>query len=322
MFQDYKVAYLRKHVKIQKTEPFSFLRTSVAYILSQSSKKVPQASMVTEFDVTPLVEYARDTSEALKSGEQLDPKALFRRAIRKNFSAFFLKAVAHCLHRVPIANGFLDYAPFMRGGTYYQAEDINLAFTVGTKYGVIATIVRNPHLKTLEAVAEEMRTLARKARKTDPEELYRKCANAYVSTAIRQLDFRALPALWIWILTTLFPRTKHQPMFPDVPEEEKLQVEDVLGATASLANIGMMLPGVQTHTIVVPPEVMFFGIGDLHLAPRVVDGKIVPRYVISVCATMDHRPFDAGAAFPLHEHMRSYVANPQLIYEWKTGDDI
>jgi pyruvate/2-oxoglutarate dehydrogenase complex dihydrolipoamide acyltransferase (E2) component len=193
---------------------------------------------------------------------------------------------------------------------------------VDTKGGVIRPIVRNPHLKVIETVANEMRDLARKSRRTDPEELYRRAARVYVWTALRELDFRAIQAGWILLRALLWSQWRPDPGYQAIPEEDKLQVSDILGATCTVANIGMMVPGVQTVTVIVPPEVMLFGIGDLHQAPCVVDGKVVPRYVISMSATMDHRAFDAGEAFPFYEHLKRYIDNPALIYEWKPGDPL
>ncbi len=323
MFQDYKVAYLREHVKVKEAQRLSFLRESVAYLLSQSAREVPHAAGIVPFDCTALIEYAERTARAIAENPGADREAdLFRRAIRRNYSAFFVKLLAHCLYHVPSVNGFLDYAPWRRGGTLYVAEDINLSVTVNTKYGVVRPIVRNPHLKDIETVAKELRDLSRRARRTDPEELYWRCAKTFLKSAVRQLDFRALGALWIMLRTLVSGRIKSDPALADVSEENKLQVSDMLGATCTLANIGMMLPGIQSVTVIVPPEVMFFGIGDLHEAPLVVDGEVKPRYVISVMATMDHRAFDGGAAFSVYPHLKRYLDYPELIYEWKSGDEI
>lgn len=323
MFQDYKVAYARKHVKVREAQRLSFLRQAVAFVLSQSARKIPHAAMVTQVDVTPLVEYGRaHEEEAAAAKDEAAEKTLFRRAILKNFSAFFIKTIAHSLYHTPCMNGFLDYAPWLYGGTLYRAEDINLSFTVHTKYGVIKPIARNPHLKTLEQLAEEMRGLTRRARRTDPQELYIKALKEYVKEGLRQLDFRGLQAVWIYIRERYFRGIQFEPELRDVPEEDKLQVSDILGATCTVANIGMMVPGNQTVTVIIPPEVMMFGIGDLHIAPRCINGKIVPRSVITITATMDHRAFDAGEAFPFAKHFMRYVDNPALIYEWKPGDPI
>jgi pyruvate/2-oxoglutarate dehydrogenase complex dihydrolipoamide acyltransferase (E2) component len=170
MFKPFKIAYQLENVKVREAKRFSLLRESVAHLLSESARKIPHAAMIVQLDVTPLVEYAQESASevAMEQTETIE-KNLFRRAIRKNFSAFFIKAIAHCLYNVPALNGFLDYRPLSHGGTLYQAEDINLSFTVNTPAGVVRPILRNPHLKALETVAQEMRILARKARRTNQE---------------------------------------------------------------------------------------------------------------------------------------------------------
>jgi len=323
MFKPYKIAYQLQNVKVRQARRFSLLRESVAHLLSESAKKIPHAAMILQLDVTPLVEYAKASSQeaAAEQAENSDKK-LLQRAIRKNFSAFFIKAVAHCLFHVPALNSFLDYRPLSHGGTLYEAEDINLSFTVNTPVGVVRPVLHNPHLKDLETVAQEMRILARKARRTNQDELYYKAAKKLLWTAIQQVDFRGLYSLLIFLRARFITGIKPDPATANVPETEKLQPEDIMGATCTVANIGMMLPGIQTVTVIVPPEVFFIGIGDLHVAPLVVGGEIVPRSVMSVMGTIDHRAFDAGAAFPFHEHLMRYINNPALIYEWKPGDPI
>lgn len=320
MFRNFQIAYLRRHVKVKEAMPLSFLRQSVGYTLSHAAREIPHAAATTTFDVTPLVEYGK--ADPSGAAEELDEKQLFKRALKRNFSAFFVKALSHCLYHVPAANGFLEFSLLRNGGTLYKAEDINVSFTVHTNAGVIKPIIRNPHQKDLTTVAEEMRVLARKARRTDADMLYRKAARVYTWAALRELDFRALPGLWMFLRDGLFPRTKPDPKTKDIPPEEQLQVEDILGSTCTLANIGMMMRGHQTVTVIIPPEVTMFGIGDLHLAPGIHNGEVVPRWHITICGTMDHRAFDAGEIFPLNQRVRKYINDPGLIYEWKPGDPI
>lgn len=320
MFRDYRISYCTRHVKIREAVPLSFLRQSVGYLLSYSARKIPHAAGITELDVTPLVEYTsrgEDNSES-----SLDEKSVLKRAIRRNYSAFFLKALAHAVYHVPCLNGFLEFSLLRNGGTLYHAEDINFSFTVHTKFGVIKPIVRNPHQKDIETVANEMRELTRKARRTDPDELYHAAARKLAWSALRELDPRAVFGFLFWMREILFSRRRTPKEFQDVPPEQKLRVEDILGATCTLANIGMMVSGHQTVTVIIPPEVSMFGLGDFHLAPRVVDGRVVPRWVVTMCATMDHRAYDAGEAFPVYHHLLRYLENPALIYEWKPGDPI
>lgn len=322
VFQNYQVSYLRRNVKVKEARQLSFLRESIALVLSQSAKRVPHAAAIAHFDVTPLIEY----SDLGDDDDDSHPKATskeekLRRAIRRNYTAFFVKVIGHCLHHVPMLNGFLDYAPLRMGGRLYIAEDINLSFTVHTKHGVIKPIVRNPHHKDLETVATEMRGLTRRARRTDLDELFRAVARAYVGVALRELDVFGLPALFVYLRATLRAR-KADPALKDIPDDEKLKVTDILGATCTVANIGMMMSGHQTLTVIVPPEVMMFGIGDIRQVPWVVDGKVVPRHAVTIAGTIDHRAFDGGEVFPFYQHLKRYIDDPGLIYKWKPGDDI
>lgn len=325
MFQDHKVAYLRQNVSVRKAERLTLLRQGVAYMLSLSARNIPHAAMISELDVTPLLEYGQEKDRELATANGnggLTEEILFRRAIHKNFSAFFIKAIAHGLDHTPCMNAFIDYSPLMKSGTLYHAEDINIGVTVHTKYGVVRPVLRNAHQKTLEQVARELRDLARRARRTDPEDLYRQAAKRYLWPSVKQLDFRAIYPGFLLARELLLHRNHVNPEYAKVPEEQKLRVEEILGVTCSVANIGMMVPGHQTVTALAPPEVMMFGLGHLHMAPRVVDGEIVPRCVMTLCATMDHRAYDAGEAFPFGKYMTKYVANPAMIYEWQPGNDI
>lgn len=321
MFTDFRVAYLRDHVRIRSVKRFGFLRQMVSYFLSEAARNTPHAAMVAQYDVTALVEYGRGKDAGLAQ-EPLSQEKLFKRAVHKNFSAFFLKAIAHALHHTPCMNAFIHYTPLRNGGALYEAEDINLSFTVHTKHGVVRPVLRNPHLKTLEQCAAEMRDLVRKARRTDPQQLYLAAAKRYAWIGLRELDLGSLGALWIALRGALWERPKEDPQYAHLPPEQKLAVDDILGATCTVANIGMMVSGNQTVTVIVPPEVMMFGIGDLKLAPWVVDGKVVPRYVITMTGSMDHRAFDAGEAFPFGGHLRRYLDAPGRIFEWQAGDPV
>ena len=220
-------------------------------------------------------------------------------------------------------NAFLDYTPLrFKCGTIYLAEDINLSFTIHTKYGVIKPIVRNPHQKDIGTVANEMRDLTRRARKTDANILYRNAAIAYLKSSLKQCDVKELGGLWMLIRSLLFERVKPDPEFKDVPQDQQLQVSDMLGATCTLANIGSAVDGHQTLTVITPPEVAMFGLSDIHLAPTVVDGQVVPRNTVTLFSTIDHRAYDAGEVFPFIQHLKRYINDPARIYEWKPGDEI
>jgi pyruvate/2-oxoglutarate dehydrogenase complex dihydrolipoamide acyltransferase (E2) component len=317
MFKDFKIAYIEKNVHITKVKPMNFLRESVAYMLTQSANTIPHAAMMSQCDITPLIEYAKQSEKTIKPREGETPEQFrLRRAVRKNYSAFFLKAIAHTVNAFPDLPVFLHYRVWRGPGKLYYSDDINLSYTANTKFGVVKPIIRNAHKKTVVQVAEEMRELTRKARRTDINELYRRVAIEYVKYALKEFNFREIKGIWM-LTRALLRRDPVDPEFADVPEEEKLKPSDILGATVTIANNGMVVQGNQTQTIITPPEMYMMGISDLHQTPLVVDGQIVPRWTVTIFTTMDHRALDAGEGFPFFYKMREYFNKPELIYEWE-----
>lgn len=319
-FKSYQVAYLRRNVKVKQAKKLSFLRESIAYILSQSAKRVPNAAALCQFDVTPVVEFVHGTGDHPAGPAEDEKRERLRRTLRGNYTAFFLKLLAHAFHHVPQLNGFINYGPWGLGGQLYIAEDIHLSFPVYTDHGVIMPHIRNPHLKDLQTVADEMADLTRRARQTDPEALYRAAARAYIKIAIKEIDVLGLPALFIYLRSTLLNRAR--PAFTDVPEEDKLKVTEVLGTTCTVTSMEGLMTGHHTVSVIVPPEVSMFGISDIAEMPWVVDGAVVPRHVVAISGTIDHRAFDGGEVFPFYGHLRRYLENPSVIWDWKPGDEI
>ena len=318
MFKDYKISYLEKALHITGRKQLNFLRQSVAYLLTQSTRAVPHAAMITHYDVTPLIEYARSSERTITPRRDETPEQFrLRRAVRRNYSAFFLKALAHAFADNPNLLMFMDYHVWRGRGTLYYTDDVNISYTTHTKHGVIKPVVRNAHKKSVVRVAEEMRELTRKARRTDPNELYRRVALGYLKCALRELNFGDIKGFWMLLRALLWARDPMDPEFAAVPEEQKLQPSDILGATCTLANNGMMVSGNQTQTIISPPETCMLGISDLHQAAWVVNGQVVPRTVMTFFATMDHRALDAGEGFPLFKVFEEYLAHPERIYEWE-----
>ncbi len=323
MFEAFQISYQRRHVKVRETRPLNFLRETTAYLLSKQAAQCPHAAGIVPLDVTNVMNYGKNKSEEMATeSDAASEKKLLRRAIHKNFSAFFLKALSHTLHKIPELNGFIDYAPLRNGGTFYLADDVNVSFTVHSTYGVVRPIVRNAHLKDLTTVANEMRMLSRKARRTNINDLYGDCARAYLWDAIRQLDLSGWKAGFTFARSRIYSRAGKDNRFHDTPEEMRLKVEDVLGSTSTLANIGMSIGGYQTITVIIPPEVTMFGLGSIEKVPRYIDGELVPRYMMNSCISLDHRAIDGGDVFPFGETMQRYCTDPSLIYDYKAGDPV
>lgn len=320
MFKDYRIACLEKNLNITAKKQLSFLRQTVARVLTRSANSIPHAAMITRFDVTPLVQYATRSEESLTRGsDETSADFRLRRAVRRNYSAFFLKALAHAFADSPDMPAFLDYRTWRGRGTLYYSDNVNVSYTVHTRQGVIKPVVRNAHQKTLVQVAREMRSLTRKARFTDANELYRRVAVAYLKTALREINLSDPKGFWMLLRTLLWARDPIDPRLSDIPENRKLQPQDIMGATCTLANNSMVVRGNQTQTVIIPPEIYMFGISDLHQAAWVIDGEVVPRHVMTFFSTVDHRALDGGEGFPLINTFGEYLKHPERIYEWEPG---
>jgi pyruvate/2-oxoglutarate dehydrogenase complex dihydrolipoamide acyltransferase (E2) component len=322
MFRNFQIAYLEKRVPLRERRRLSFVRQGVSYTLGQSARDVPHAAGNVDFDVTPVYEYGEKVVQELSQRRgTLTQEEITKKALHKNFSAFYIKTIAHVLHHVPCMNAFLENSLWRNGGTLFLAKDINLGFTVHTKYGVVRPFIKNPHLKDLATVSAEMRALTRKTRRTDVNQLYARCFKEYIGTAIRSVDLGSLKFAWIYLRESM-TNGKLDPEFAHVPLEDQLQPSEFIGTTATVANIGMSQEGHQTLTCVPLPEVLMWGLGHVRLEPRVVNGEVVPRRVITICVSFDHRALDGGDIFEGNEHLNRYFQNPELIFNWKPGDPI
>jgi pyruvate/2-oxoglutarate dehydrogenase complex dihydrolipoamide acyltransferase (E2) component len=322
MFRDFQIAYLEDRVALRERRRMSFVRQGVSYTLGQTARKIPHAAGNIEFDVTPVYEYGQSVVDELSRRRgSLTEAEITRKALHKNFSAFYTKSIAHVLHHMPCLNAFLENSLWRNGGTLFLAEDINLGFTVHTKFGVVRPFIHNPHLKDLATVSAEMRTLTRKTRRTDVNYLYVRCVREYLGTALRNLDLSSLKPLWLYLRHRL-TNGALDPEFADVPLEDQLQPSEFIGTTSTLANIGMSIDGHQTLTCVPLPEVFMWGLGNVRFEPRVVDGEVVPRRIMTVCISFDHRALDGGDVFDVSDHLNRYFQNPELIFNWKPGDPI
>jgi len=78
----------------------------------------------------------------------------------------------------------------------------------------------------------------------------------------------------------------------------KIKLEEIEGSTFTVTNLGRIC-GEYFTPIVNYPEVAILGIGRASEEPRVVDGQIVPRTMLPLSLSFDHRVIDGadGAAF-------------------------
>ncbi len=92
----------------------------------------------------------------------------------------------------------------------------------------------------------------------------------------------------------------------------RLSPDDMKGGTITISNIGA-IGGTVTTPIINKPEVAIVGIGRIQPLPRVVDGNIVVREMITVSWSGDHRLLDGGTIARFNNRWKSLLESPQQM---------
>jgi pyruvate dehydrogenase E2 component (dihydrolipoamide acetyltransferase) len=93
-----------------------------------------------------------------------------------------------------------------------------------------------------------------------------------------------------------------------------LGVDDLQGGTFTITNLGTY--GIDAFTPIINlPQCAILGVGRIIEKPAVVDGQLVPRKMMALSLTFDHRVVDGGPAARFLNTIREYVEQP---YSWLT----
>ncbi len=135
----------------------SNMRQTIARRLLESKTQIPHFYLEMEVDAAPLVQLRGMLN---KSFEKLP------QPIKLSPNDFILKAVAEAIRRVPAINASYE------GDAIRQYSSVQLAFAVALQNGLITPVIRDAQNKNLKQIAEEVKTLAARARegKLKPEE--------------------------------------------------------------------------------------------------------------------------------------------------------
>jgi pyruvate dehydrogenase E2 component (dihydrolipoamide acetyltransferase) len=127
-------------------QPHSAMRKTIARRMTESKRNAPHFYMTVDCEIDALLALRKQLNERADGAYKLSVNDLV------------IKALAVALKRVPAAN-----ASYTEEGTkFYRSVDVSVA--VATERGLITPVIRNADGKGLEAISNEMRVLAEKAR--------------------------------------------------------------------------------------------------------------------------------------------------------------
>jgi pyruvate dehydrogenase E2 component (dihydrolipoamide acetyltransferase) len=88
--------------------------------------------------------------------------------------------------------------------------------------------------------------------------------------------------------------------------------EEMQGGTFTITNFGAV-GGEYATPIINHPETAILGLGAIKEKPRVIDGEIVPRKVMTLSLSIDHRVIDGATAGQFANNVKRYLNNPSLL---------
>jgi pyruvate dehydrogenase E2 component (dihydrolipoamide acetyltransferase) len=95
--------------------------------------------------------------------------------------------------------------------------------------------------------------------------------------------------------------------------DRKIKLEELKGSTFTITNYGTF-GGVYATPIINHPDVAILGTGKIKLKPWVVDGEIIPRRILPISFTFDHRVVDGREAASFMSRFIRYVEDPGLLF--------
>ena len=91
--------------------------------------------------------------------------------------------------------------------------------------------------------------------------------------------------------------------------EGKLKPEEFQGGCFSISNLGMF--GVKDFAAIInPPQSCILAVGAGEQVPKVVNGEVKIRTVMSVTLSTDHRTVDGAVGAEWLQHFKKYIENP------------
>ncbi len=88
--------------------------------------------------------------------------------------------------------------------------------------------------------------------------------------------------------------------------------EEMQGGTFSITNFGA-IGGEYATPIINYPETAILGLGAIKDRPRVHDGEVVPRKVLTLSLSIDHRVIDGAEAAAFTNQVKAYLEEPELL---------
>jgi 2-oxoisovalerate dehydrogenase E2 component (dihydrolipoyl transacylase) len=95
--------------------------------------------------------------------------------------------------------------------------------------------------------------------------------------------------------------------------EGRGQAKDLSGSTLTITSLGA-LGGIATTPVINPPEVAIVGVNKISIRPVWRDNAFVPRKMMNLSSSFDHRVIDGWDAASFIQRLRAFLEMPATIF--------
>ena len=126
--------------------------------------------------------------------------------------------------------------------------------------------------------------------------------NGLLVTTVRDCDRRSI-----------FDIAREIQRLADAVQDGSITRDDMTGSTFTISSLGV-LGGVMATPIINFPEVGILGVHKMSQRPAVVDGEIVPRWLMNLSISLDHRLVDGYDGAMFVQEVKALLEDPELLF--------
>ena len=105
----------------------------------------------------------------------------------------------------------------------------------------------------------------------------------------------------------------------ELARTSKIKIEDLVGSTITVTSLGT-LGGIVSTPVINYPEVAVIGVNKIVERPVYVEGQLVPRKIMNLSSSFDHRVIDGADAAAFIQFIKGLLETPALLFV-ETGLD-
>ncbi|MCM2326736.1 MAG: 2-oxo acid dehydrogenase subunit E2 [Lysobacter sp.] len=151
------------------------------------------------------------------------------------------------------------------------------------------------------------------ARFDDARGIVTRFAAVHIGIATQTADGLVVPVVRHAEARDLWSSAAEVARLAGAARSRKIAREELSGSTITVTSLGP-LGGVVTTPIINPPEVAIVGVNRIVERPVVRSGAIVPRRIMNLSSSFDHRVIDGQDAARFVQALRGYLECPAMLF--------